>query len=78
MFLNIVISLVYTPFMLNTLGQSEYGLYSTVSSTIAMLAVLNLGFNSSYIRYYMKYKVEKDEESISKLICLYLSKFFSF
>ena len=60
MFLNIVISLIYTPFMLNALGQSEYGLYSTVSSTIAMLAVLNLGFNSSYVRYYMKYKVNND------------------
>ncbi len=72
MFLNIVISLVYTPFMLRTLGQSEYGLYSTVSSTIAMLAVLNLGFNSSYVRYFMKYKVEKDEESIAKLNGLFI------
>lgn len=53
--------------MLKALGQSEYGLYSTVSSTIAMLAVLNLGFNSSYVRYYMKYKVDKDEDSIAKL-----------
>lgn len=72
MFFNIVISLVYTPFMLSTLGQGEYGLYSTVSSTIAMLAVLNLGFNSSYIRYFMKYKVEKDEESIAKLNGLFI------
>lgn len=72
MFLNIIISLIYTPFMLSTLGQSEYGLYSTVSSTIAMLAVLNLGFNSSYVRYFMKYKVDNDEESIAKLNGLFL------
>lgn len=72
MFLNIVISLIYTPFMLSTLGQSEYGLYSTVSSTIAMLAVLNLGFNSSYVRYFMKYKVENDEDSVAKLNGLFI------
>lgn len=72
MFLNIVISLIYTPFMLSTLGQSEYGLYSTVSSTIAMLAVLNLGFNSSYVRYFMKYKVDNDEDSVAKLNGLFI------
>ena len=49
--LSVVISLIYTPVMLRLLGQSEYGLYSTVSSTIAMLSILSLGFNSSYIRY---------------------------
>ncbi len=72
MFINIAISLIYTPFMLNILGKSEYGLYSTVSSTIAMLAVLNLGFNSSYVRYYMKYKVAKDEDAIKKLNGLFI------
>ncbi|WP_395549350.1 MULTISPECIES: lipopolysaccharide biosynthesis protein [unclassified Lacrimispora] len=65
--LGVVIGLVYTPLMTNMLGQSEYGLYNTVSSTISMLSVLNLGFNSSYIRYYAKYKEENDDNSIHKL-----------
>ena len=60
MFMNVVIGLVYTPVMLRLLGQTEYGLYNTVSSTISMLAVLNLGFNGSYIRYYEKYKNEEN------------------
>lgn len=72
MFINIAISIIYTPFMLSILGKSEYGLYSTVSSTIAMLAVLNLGFNSSYVRYFMKYKVENDKKSIAKLNGLFI------
>ena len=50
-FLSILIGVVYTPVMLRLLGQSEYGLYNTVSSTISMLSILSLGFNSSYIRY---------------------------
>ncbi|MBR3804365.1 MAG: polysaccharide biosynthesis protein [Clostridia bacterium] len=72
MILSIVISLLYHPFMIRLLGQSEYGLYSTVASTISLLSVLNLGFNAGYIRYYSKYKKAGDYESIYKLNGLFL------
>lgn len=65
--LGVLIGLIYTPVMLRLLGQSEYGLYNTVASTISMLSMLNLGFNSSYIRYYSKYKNKNDYESIKRL-----------
>lgn len=48
--LNMVVGLIYTPFMLRMLGQSEYGLYSLASSVIAYLAVLDLGFGNAIIR----------------------------
>lgn len=70
--LRIVIGIVYTPIMIRLLGKSEYGLYNTVSSTIAMLSILSLGFNSSYIRYYAKYNKNNDKESIAKLNGLFL------
>ena len=70
--LGILVGLIYTPVMLRLLGQSEYGLYNTVSSTISMLGLLNLGFNSGYIRYFAKYKLNKDTESIWKLNGLFL------
>lgn len=70
--LSIVIGIIYTPWMIRLLGQSEYGLYSTVASTISMLSVLSLGFNSGYIRYYSKYKSKNDYESIEKLNGLFL------
>lgn len=72
MILGVVISLLYTPVMLQILGQSEYGLYNTVSSTISMLSLLSLGFNSGYIRYYAKYKKENDTQAIWKLNGLFL------
>lgn len=75
MFLSVAISLVYTPVMTNILGQSEYGLYNTVSSTISMLSILSLGFGSSYVRYYAKYKANEDKESIYKLNGLFLIVF---
>ncbi len=73
--LGILISLLYTPVMLRLLGQSEYGLYNTVASTISVLSLLNLGFKSGYVRYFAKYKKNKDEQSISKLNGLFLCIF---
>lgn len=72
MVLSVLIGLLYTPVMIRLLGQSEYGLYNTVSSTIAMLTVLSLGFNSSYIRYYSQYKVKNDEDGIARLNGLFM------
>lgn len=68
----IIIGLVYTPIMIQLLGKSEYGLYNTVASTVSMLSVLNLGFNSSYIRYFSKYKRENNQDAVSKLNGLFL------
>lgn len=72
MLLSILVGLVYTPVMIRLLGQSEYGLYNTVASTIAMLGVLSLGFNSSYIRYYSRYKLQKRQDAIDRLNGLFM------
>lgn len=72
MAVGIVVGLVYTPLMIRLLGKSEYGLYNMVSSTIAVLSLLSLGFNSGYIKYYAEYKAKKDEQAIAKLNGLFL------
>lgn len=72
MLMSILIGVVYTPVMIRLLGQSEYGLYNTVSSTIAMLSVLSLGFSSSYIRYFSQYKLQKNEAAIDRLNGLFM------
>lgn len=72
MFLNIIIGLVYTPIMIRLLGSNEYGLYNMVASTISTLTILNLGFNSSYIRFFSKYKNNGDNEGIFGLNGIFL------
>jgi O-antigen/teichoic acid export membrane protein len=72
MFLRIVIGLVYTPVMLRLLGQADYGLYNTVSSTISTLHLLSFGFESAYIKYYAEYKNNDEKEKIYKLNGLFL------
>lgn len=61
-FLNTVVSLLYTPYMLRMMGQSEYGLYSLVASVIAYLTVLDLGFGNAIVRYTAKFRAEKKTE----------------
>ena len=71
MILQVVISLVYTPVMLDLLGQSEYGLYSLSSSTISYLSLITLGIGGAYTRFYIRYKVSNDEQGIKILNGMY-------
>lgn len=64
--------MLYTPYMLSALGQSEYGLYSLVSSTVSVLGMLNLGFSGCYLFFYNKYSAEKDEKAVAKFNATYL------
>ncbi len=56
--LNNLVGLVYTPYMLRMMGQSEYGMYSLVASVVAYLTVLDLGFGNTIIRYTAKFRAE--------------------
>ena len=56
--LNTLVGLLYTPYMLRMMGQSEYGLYSLVASVIAYLTILDLGLGNAVVRYTAKYRAE--------------------
>lgn len=71
----VIIQLLYTPVMIHFLGKNEYGLYNTIVSTISVLSILSLGFNSGYIRYFSIYKKEDNKTAISKLNGLFLTIF---
>lgn len=61
--MSVLVGLLYTPYMLRMMGQSEYGLYSLVASIIAYLTVLDLGFGNAITRYTAKFRSEgKTEE----------------
>lgn len=60
--LNTLVGLLYTPYMLRMMGQSEYGLYSLVASVISYLTILDLGFGNAIIRYTAKFRAEKKQK----------------
>lgn len=70
-----IISIVYTPIMLRLLGQSEYGLYQLVASTVGYLGLLSFGFGSAYVRFYSRYKVKNDDDGISRLNGMFITIF---
>ena len=62
-----LIQLLYTPFLIRMLGQSEYGLYSLANSIIGYLTVLDLGFGNAIIVYTSKYRANNDKKAEEKL-----------
>ncbi len=62
-----IIGIAYTPVMLRLLGQSEYGVYNAAASVISYLGLFSLGFGSSYMRFYARYKAKEDDRGIAKL-----------
>lgn len=71
----VITTLVYTPLMLRLLGQSEYGLYQLVNSTVSYLGLLSFGFGSAYVRYHSRYQVKGDTAGISSLNGMFLIVF---
>ena len=61
--------ILYTPIVLHSLGQSQYGVYSLCISFIGYLTILNAGVNAAYVRFYVQEKTvnEKNIEKINGL-----------
>lgn len=62
---SIALGMVYTPFVLRFLGQSEYGIFTLANSLISYLAILDLGFGNTLVRFTARARAQgKDEKNI--------------
>lgn len=61
-FLNTAYGLIVTPFILESVGDSQYGVYKTIASLSSSLMVLDLGFGGTVLRYVAKFVAEKNEQ----------------
>ncbi len=68
----IVISLLYTPFMLDKLGQQQYGLYNLGQSAVSFLSLAEFGFGSAVVRYASKYRAEGNEQKTAGLYGMFM------
>ena len=71
-----LVQLLYTPFLISKLGQSEFGLYSLIASVIGYLTVLDLGFGNAIVVYTAKYRAQKKYEEEKKLHGMFRIIFF--
>lgn len=66
-FLNIGIGFLYTPWMIQQVGKSDYALYSLVGAFLSYF-ILDFGLNTSTARFVAKYRADGNEEKVSNII----------
>ena len=67
--LSIVLTFLYTPWMINKIGVSQYGIYSLVISFISYF-IMDFGLSSTVSRYIAKYRAEGDENKVTSVLGL--------
>ena len=67
--LNIVLGLIYTPWMKDVIGIENHGLYTLATSLISIF-MLDFGLGSAVSRFVAKYRAEGNQEKINDIIGL--------
>ena len=73
--LSVGIALIYTPILINNLGQSEYGVYSLMAAFVGYLTILDMGLGNAIVRYVARTRANNDREQESKLSGMFLMLF---
>lgn len=63
--INILLGLIYTPWTLDVIGSSEYGIYTLTSSLISIF-LLDFGMSAAVARFISRFRVKNDQESINR------------
>jgi O-antigen/teichoic acid export membrane protein len=64
---NIVAGLIYTPWMIHRIGQSEYGLY-TLAITVISFFTMDFGLGEAVSRFMSRYNAEGNKEKASDFL----------
>ena len=64
--LNIVISLLYTPWMIHEIGISDYGIYSLIVSFLSYF-LLDFGLGEAISRFISKFRADNDRDGINRM-----------
>lgn len=72
-----IIGLLYTPFLIRTLGQADYGIYALALAIAGYLSLLDLGIGNAIVRYIAQNQVVGTKEKEAKLVG-YFFKIFTY
>lgn len=79
-YINIILlnigGLFLTPFIIKSLGDSEYGLYMLIGSLVAYFSLMDFGLSGTVIRYMAKYRIERDKTSAGIFLANVLYSYF--
>lgn len=68
MLVQMLSTMLFTPFLISRLGQAEYGVYSLMLSITTSFTLLDLGVGTSVVRYMSKYITSKSSLESRKLL----------
>lgn len=64
---HIVAGLIYTPWLLSQIGQSDYGLYTLATSLITMF-VMDFGLGAAISRYVSRYRAQNSQVAVDNFL----------
>ncbi|MBQ8546297.1 MAG: oligosaccharide flippase family protein [Clostridia bacterium] len=65
--INIVVGLLYTPWIIGQIGDSDYGLYTLANSLISLF-IVDFGLSTATSRYVSKYRSEGSQEKVNNFL----------
>ena len=71
-FLSNIIGLLLTPFIIRSLGDSQYGLYSLIGAMVAYISILDFGLNNTIVRFVSKFRAEKNKKGEENFLAITL------
>lgn len=66
---HVILSIIATPIILHSLGNTQYGIWSLVMSMTGYYGLLNFGVRSALTKYLAEYQVKKQIDEMNRLIC---------
>lgn len=70
-----VIGLLYTPFLIRTLGQADYGIYALALAIAGYLSLLDLGIGNAIVRYIAQNQAIGTKDKEAKLVGYFFKLF---
>ena len=64
---NMIAGLIYTPWMIEQIGQQNYGLYTLATSLITMF-VMDFGMGAAVARFVSRYNAKGDQEGVNNFL----------
>lgn len=75
-FLGIVTGLTFHPWMIKSIGDSDYGLY-TLAMSLINIFLIDLGLGMAAQRFISKYRAENDQQAINNITGLIFKLYFA-
>lgn len=67
-----IVGIVLTPFIIRTLGDSEYGLFALIGAFVGYLSILDLGLTNAIVRFVAQYRTQKDSKGQENFLAISL------